>query len=119
VLWQDFFALMHAAAVVVWTPKGWAQESSFSTVSALAGDVPLLLPYPRKRSSKAIAYERFGNDGRAMRGFFWLDDLHNGTFLRAVDDPKMRHRRPPSVQSFITRSGAVGERWRGERWDTL
>ena len=85
----DFFAIARAAAVVVSMPRAERQESSFSTVAALAGDVPILLPFPRARGGKVADYETRGNGGAPMHGFFWLDDL-NGTFLRAIADPSVR-----------------------------
>ena len=112
---QDFFALKAAAAVVATVPKLWHQESSFATVSALAGDVPLLVPFPRKRSGKRLQYEIQGNDGRAIRNLFWLEDV-NTSFAAAMAngsvDSSLRYRRGPDVQSTTPWGGQVAERVR-------
>ena len=66
-----------------------------ATVAALSGDAPLLLPFPRGRGrgggGRAMWYEREGNGGRPMRGFFWMEDA-NTSFARAVEDPSVRYR---------------------------
>jgi len=69
---RDFFAVNLARGVVVSMPHGDG-ESSFSTVAALAGDVPMLFPYLRSASSLA-SWEQ-ANDGGQVRGVFFLDDL--------------------------------------------
>ena len=79
----DFFSLQAAAGIIAVTPRGEAQESSFSTIAALSRDVPLILAYPRTLHGRAVRYERDGNGGQPLRGFFWMED--NATFLRAVE----------------------------------
>ena len=79
----DFFSLQAAAGIIAVTPRGEAQESSFSTIAALSRDVPLILAYPRTLHGRAVRYERDGNGGQRLRGFFWMED--NATFLRAVE----------------------------------
>ena len=79
---RDFFAVNLARGVVVSMPQGDG-ESSFSTVAALAGDVPMLFPYLRSASSLA-SWEQ-ANDGGQVRGVFFLDDL--AAYSDAVRQP--------------------------------
>jgi len=50
-------------------------ESSFVTVAALAGDVPLLTPVPFARAGAMARYELLGNKGQPLRNVFFLEDL--------------------------------------------
>ena len=90
---RDFFAINAAAGAVAIAPasrnRGLA-ESSFATVAALAGDVPLLTPAPFAEGGLMATYETRGNRGRPMRGVFFLDDLRR--FEAAIGDATVRHR---------------------------
>ena len=91
---SDFFALGRAAGVVAIAPHSVNQglaESSFATVAALAADIPHLTPAPFADAGKMAAYETRGNDGRPMRGIFFLEDVER--FVKALSDPRVRHRR--------------------------
>ena len=91
---QDLFALAGAAGAVTSTPRGDKEESSFATVSALMGDVPLLHPYPFKKDgalSKVGRYEVHGNSGAALRNIFFADDVVR--FIEALSDRTTVHSR--------------------------
>lgn len=104
---QEFFAIAGAAGVIASTPHAERQETSFSTVAALAGDAPLLLPFSWRRGGKMRDYELRGNGGHALRGVFWIDDLLNSsTFVQAVTDPSVRYHAPRAPHTSSTRGGA-------------
>ena len=105
---RDWFALLQAAGVAV-APLGKRParehgllvrqlpddtnpplEGSFSTVAALAGDAPLLNPFPFASGGPLAHYETAGSGGAPMRNVFFLDDID--TFVRALRDNSTRHR---------------------------
>ena len=102
---RDFFALRGAAGVVAAVPA--FGESSFSSVAASAGGAPLLFCFERRRHLAALPvwYEREGNGGRPIEGFYFLEHLRD--FARAVaeDSPttrtllsrRRRPREPPDL----------------------
>ena len=97
---QDFFALVDSAGCVAVAGHGKGRskvgrsfrlgESSFVTVAALAGDVPLLTPVPFALAGTMARYELLGNGGKPMRGVFYLEDL--ATFIRALGNSAVRYR---------------------------
>ena len=107
---RDWFALLEAAGVAV-APLGRRPareqgvlvrqlpddtnpplEGSFSTVAALAGDAPLLNPFPFASGGPLAHYETAGNGGAPMRGIFFLEDID--TFAVALRDGSTRYRAP-------------------------
>ena len=110
---QDFFALTDSAGCVAVAGHGKGRtkgrsfprsESSFVTVAALAGDVPLLTPVPFARAGAMARYELLGNRGQPLRNVFFLEDLV--AFIRALGDPTLRHRPANQVpESFRGRTG--------------
>ena len=98
---QDLFALAGAAGAVTSTPRGDREESSFATVSALMGDVPLLHPFPFKKYgalSKVGRYEVHGNSGAALRNIFFEDDILR--FVEALSDRTVHSRHPHNMQEY-------------------
>ena len=89
-------------------------ESSFATVAALVGDVPLLLPFRRRRSGRVVDYELRGNKGRAMRNFFWIEDVMdaNNNNSNAKHSNDTSHHRRQGRSSFV--HAVVSSLYRGE-----
>ena len=67
-----------------------ASTVAAATVAALAGDAPLLNPFPFASGGPLAHYETAGNGGAPMRNVFFLDDID--TFVRALRDSSTRHR---------------------------
>ena len=94
---RDFFLIRNAAGLVPFVPD--FGESSFSSVAASAGDVPVLFCFERHLHLSAIPvwYEREGNGDAPMRGFHFAE--HVQSFARAVLDPGHRYRPRRSSQA--------------------
>ena len=69
---SDFFALKDAAGVVAIAPL--AIESSFATVSALAGGAPHLTPFPKAIGPRIASYARCAPSGN-LENVFFLEHL--------------------------------------------
>mmetsp|Transcript_7691 Transcript_7691/g.28170 ORF Transcript_7691/g.28170 Transcript_7691/m.28170 type:complete len:343 (+) Transcript_7691:369-1397(+) len=68
---QSFFAMYFAAGVLV--SAAGSPESSFSTVAALAGRVPLLLPVSLQQAGAVHDWVMKGNGGEPMRDLYLMD----------------------------------------------